>query len=226
MKFRGFSLLLLVLILPFFAPSAYADPTILGTAAAFAVLAGTTVTNTGSSVIYGDLGVSPGLAITGFPLVHGAKPAADATALQAQKDLVTAFDTLVGKTVTKNLTGKDLGGLTLTPGVYKFDSEAQLTGTLTLDAQGKSNALWVFQIHSTLTTASNSDVDIINNNPGSNDGLFWQVGSSATLGTTTDFLGNIVALTSITLNTGATDNCGRVLARNAAVSLDGNTISN
>jgi type VI secretion system secreted protein VgrG len=147
----------------------------------------------------------------------------DAVAQQAQVDLTTAYNSLAGASVTKVLTGTNLGGLTLTPGVYFFATSAQLTGTLTLNAEGQANATWVFQIGSTLTTASNSVVSIIN--PGSNDGLFWQVGSSATLGTTTDFEGNIVALTSITLDTGATDECGRVLALNGAVTLGSNTIS-
>ena len=124
---------------------------------------------------------------------------------------------------TQNLTGLNLGGLTLTPGVYFFSSSAQLTGTLTLDAQGDPNALFVFQIGSTLTTASNSSVVFINGGQGNN--TFWQVGSSATLGTDTAFTGNILALTSITLNTGANINCGRALARNGAVTLDTNIVS-
>jgi Ice-binding-like len=233
MKFRGFSMLLLVLVLPFLAPSAYADPTIpiLQTAASFAVLAGSAVTNTGSSVITaGDVGVSPLTAITGFPpgMVTGAPGtihSADGVAQQAQTDLTTAYNTLAGEAVTKVLTGTDLGGLTLIPGVYFFAGPAQLTGKLTLNAQGNANAFWVFQIGSTLTTASASSVVIINQAAKADNGLFWQVGSSAMLGTTTDFEGNIVALTSITLGTGATDDCGRLLARNGAVTLDDNTIS-
>ena len=121
--------------------------------------------------------------------------------------------------------GQDLGGLTLTPGVYFFANTAQLTGKLTLNAQGNANAFWVFQIGSTLTTAAASSVVITNQAQNANNGLFWQVGSSATLGTTTDFEGNIVALTSITLNNGATDDCGRLLARNGAVTLNNNLIS-
>jgi hypothetical protein len=230
MKFRGFSLLLLVLILPLLAPSAYADTTILQTAAPFAVLAGSAVTNTGSSVITaGDVGVSPGAAISGFPpgivTAPGTIHNSDAVALQAQTDLVTAYNTLAGEAVTRVLTGTDLGGLTLTPGVYFFANAAQLTGTLTLNAQGNANAFWVFQIGSTLTTAAASSVVITNQAQNADNGLFWQVGSSATLGTTTDFEGNIVALTSITLNNGATDDCGRLLARNGAVTLNDNTIS-
>lgn len=228
MNFRGLSFPLVVLILSLFASSVYADVTLLGTAASFAVLAGSAVSNTGTSVITaGDLGASPGTAISGFPpgivTLPGTINDSNAVANKAQTDLVTAYNTLAGKSVTQVLTGTDLGGLTLTPGVYFFATSAQLTGPLTLNAQGKSNAMWVFQIGTTLTTASNSVVSI--ENPGANDGLFWQVGSSATLGTGTDFEGNIVALTSITLNTGATDNCGRILARNGAVTLDDNTIS-
>ena len=119
--------------------------------------------------------------------------------------------------------GKTLGGLTLTSGVYCFSSSAQLTGTLTLDAQGDANASFIFQIGSTLTTASSSSV--VFSNGGQGGSVFYQVGSSATLGTGTDFTGNILALTSITLNTGATIDCGRALARNGAVTLDNNTIS-
>jgi len=129
--------------------------------------------------------------------------------------------------VNSNLTGTDLGGLTLASGVYKFNSSAQLTGTLTLDAQHNNNAFWVFQIGSTLTTAPGSSVVLSNlgTNDGRDDGVYWQVGSSATLDTTTAFEGNILALASITLNTGATIANGRALARNGAVTLDDNVIS-
>jgi hypothetical protein len=199
----------------------------LGTAQAFAVLGGSTVTNTGSSVIDGDLGVSPGTAITGFPpgtvTPPGTMHAGDAVALQAQSDVTTSYNVLAGLAPIQNLTGQDLGGLTLLPGVYKFDSSAQLTGTLTLNELGSPNSLFVFQIGSTLTTASNSSVDIINGLGGCN--VFWQVGSSATLGTTTAFKGNILAETSITANTGATVVDGRLLAQNGAVTLDDNTVS-
>ncbi len=228
MKFRLFAISFLALILPLLVPSANADGISLGTAGAFAVLAGSAVSNTGSSVITaGDLGVWPGTAISGFPpgivTAPGTINNSNAAANQAQSDLTTAYNALAGQSVTKVLTGTDLGGLTLTPGVYFFATSAQLTGTLTLNAEGQSNATWVFQIGSTLNTASNSVVSIIN--PGPNDSLYWQVGSSATLGTTTDFAGNIIALTSITLDTGATDDCGRILARNGAVTLNDNTIS-
>ena len=197
----------------------------LGTAGSFAVLAGSTATNTGPSILTGDLGVSPGNAITGFPpgTVIGATHAADAVALQAQNDLTTAYNTLAGLAVTQTLTGYDLGGMSLVPGVYFYSSSAQLTGNLTLNAKGNPNALFVFQIGSTLTTASNSLVNVIN---GGNDcNVYWQIGSSATLGTTTSFVGHILALTSITMNTGATILDGSALARNGAVTLQSNTIT-
>jgi hypothetical protein len=197
----------------------------LGTADPFAVLGGSTVTNTGPTVIDGNLGVSPGTAITGFPpgIVNGTIDDADAVAMQAKTDLTSAYNFAAGEACGDNLTGQDLGGLTLTPGVYCFSSSAQLTGTLKLDAQGNSNAVFIFQIGSTLTTASGSSVDFLNGGQGGD--LFWQVGSSATLGTTTAFEGSILALASITLNTGATIDCGRALARNGAVTMDTNDVS-
>jgi MYXO-CTERM domain-containing protein len=196
----------------------------LGTAQSFAVLGGSTVTNTGPSVITGDLGVSPGSAVTGFPpgIVTGTIHAANATAGQAQNDTTTFYNSLASQACSADLTGQDLGGMTLIPGVYCFSSSAQLTGTLTLNAQGNANAIFVFKTGSTLTTASGSSVVMING--GNPCGVAWQIGSSATLGTTTSFIGNLVALTSITLNTGA-DIIGRALARNGAVTLDTNDIT-
>ncbi len=201
-------------------------PTVnLGTSADFGVLGGSTVTNTGATTITRNLGVSPGSAITGFPpgiVSPGTIHAADAVALQAQNDVTTAYNGLAGLACDTDLTGQDLGGLTLTPGVYCFSSSAQLTGTLTLDAQGVSDSVFIFQIGSTLTTATSSAVMLINTASPCN--VYWQVGSSATAGTSTEFEGNILALTSITLNTGANVD-GRALARNGAVTLDMNDIS-
>lgn len=197
----------------------------------YGVLAGSTVTNTGPSVITGHVGVSPGTSITGFDVPGGPgivnAPYVihnnDADAGLVQSELTTAYNALALRPTTVNLTGQDLGGLVLTPGVYAFDSSAQLTGTLTLDGLGNPNAVFVFNIDSTLTTASGSDVNLINGAQGGN--VFFRVGSSATLGTTTAFEGKILALTDITLNNAASINCGAALARNGAVTLDTNTIS-
>ena len=208
---------------------------VLGTAGSYGVLGGSTVTNTGNTVITGDLGVSPGSAITGFSVIDGgpglftgALNQGNLASAQARADATAAYLTLAAQSFTSDLSGLDLGGLTLTPGVYFFSSSAQLTGALTLNAQGNSDARFVFQIGSTLTTASNSLVNIINVSPsavcGPDNGLFWQVGSSATIGTNSTFSGNILALTSITLNTGASIDDGRALALNGAVTLDNNRI--
>ena len=201
-------------------------PVGLGTADSFAVLGGQTVTNTGPSVISGSVGVSPGSAVTGFPpglVNNGTIHAANATAAQAQLDLTTAYNDAAGRSCTTDLTGQDLGGMTLTDGTYCFSSSAQLTGTLTLDAQGVSSAVFIFKIGSELTTASTSTVSLINGAQACN--VFWQVGSSAALGTATTFRGSILALTSISLTTGATIVEGRALARNGSVTLDTNTIT-
>ena len=220
---------LFVTVLLISARGVYADPIAvpLGTAGSFAVLAGSTVTNTGPSVINGNLGVWPGTAVTGFPpgivVLPGTIHSADAVAMQAQSDLTTAFNFAASESCGTNLTGQDLGGLTLTSGVYCFSSSAQLTGTLTLNAQGNPNAVFLFQTGSTLTTASNSSVVLING--GSANNIFFEIGSSATLGTGTAFNGNLLALTSITLNTSASIGCGRALASNGAVTLDSNSIS-
>ncbi len=199
----------------------------LGSADSFAVLGSTTVTNTGNTTIFGNLGLSPGTSITGFPPGQVAGGAtnihiADATAILAQNDLVTAYNYAAGQACANTLS-QDLGGLTLTPGVYCFLSSAQLTGVLTLNALGDPNAVFLFQIGSTLTTATNSSV--VFTNGGQGDSLFWQVASSATLGTSTAFQGNILALTSITMNTSATIPCGRALALNGAVTMDTNMVS-
>ena len=198
----------------------------LGTARAFAVLGGSTVTNTGPTIISGDLGVWPGSAVTGFPpgiVIGGVMHLSDTVAQTAQTDATSAYNTLSLSPRTQTLTGTDLGGLTLTPGVYFFASSAALTGRLTLDAQGNPDAEFIFQISSTLITASNSSVLNINGGDGCN--VYWQVGSSATLGTDTVFQGSILAQTSITLNTRAAIVDGRAIAINGAVTLDSNTVS-
>ncbi len=196
----------------------------LGRARSFAVLGGSTVTNTGATQITGDVGVSsPGVSVTGFPpgtIAAGAQHAADPAANQAQRDAQTAYAALAGKTCNTPLTGQDLGGKGLSPGVYCFTSSAQLTGQLVLDAQGNPNGVWVFQIASTLTTASNSSV--VMSKRGRAGNVFWQVGSAATLGTGTAFAGTILAYSSITMNTGSSLS-GRALAR-AAVTLDTNNM--
>ena len=197
----------------------------LGTAASFAVLAGSTVTNTGPSSISGDLGLYPGTAITGFPpgrLTSGTTYVAPSgVAEQAEADLTTAYDDAAGRT-PPTLVSADLGGQTLAPGVYKATSSMGLTGTIILDGQNDLSSVFIFEAGSTLTTASNSTVQLINGAQACN--VFWQVGSSATLGTTTSFVGSVLALTSATLDTGAVVD-GRVLARNGAVTLDDNTIT-
>ncbi len=198
-------------------------PVGLGTADSYAVLAGQTVTNTGPSTINGDLGVTPGAAITGFPpgTVNGTIHAADAVALQAQSDLTTAYNDAAGRTPPTAVPA-DLGGLTLTGGVYKSASAIQLTGALTLDAQGDPNTVFIFQAASTLITASASHVNLINGAQPCN--VFWQVGSSATLGTSSVFVGSIMALSSISMNNAVTVQ-GRALARNGSVTLINDTIS-
>ena len=206
------------------AASAAQPPVGLGTAASFAVLAGSTVTNTGNSVISGDLGVSPGTAITGFPpgkVINGQIHSADAVALQAQTDLTTAYNDAKGRTPVTAVPA-DIGGMQLVAGVYKASSALSLTGTVTLNAQNNPDAVFIFQAPSTLITASSSTVSLLNGAQACN--VFWQVGSSATLGTDTTFVGNILALTSASLTTGASVQ-GRVLARNGAVTLDDNVIT-
>jgi hypothetical protein len=215
----------LVLGLVIGAPQAVAAeaPVGLGTAGSYSVLGGQTATNTGPSTLDRDLGVWPGTAITGFPpgTAAGATHAGDAVAGQAQSDLVVAYDDAAGRAPTANVAG-DLVGRTLVGGVYKSSGPLALGGTLTLDGQGTSGTVWIFQVASTLITASASTVNLINGAQACN--VFWQVGSSATLGTHSKFVGTIMALTSITVTTG-TVVAGRALARNGQVSLDDNTFT-
>ena len=208
------------------ATSAVMAQGVLGTARSFGVLGASTVTTTGPTTIKGNLGVAPGSAITGMGSItlQGAVHAANGVATGAQTDAGTAYGFLAGLPFLTDLTGINLGGMTLTPGVYRFASGAALTGSLFLDYLGDPSAFFVFQIGSGLTTASGSSVTALNG--GSGNGLFWQVGSSAVLGTTTSFMGNIIALTSISLTTGATIACGRAIALNGAVTMDSNIISN
>lgn len=211
------------LVLPAGSASAAQASVGLGTAAPYAVLAGTTVTNTGPSTISGSVGVAPGSAVVGFPpglVSNGSIHAADAEALQAQNDLTTAYNDAAGRGPVVDETDQDLGGQTLTPGVYSASTSMGLTGTVTLDALGDPAAVFIFQAGSTLLTASSSRVALIGAAQPCN--VFWQVGSSATIGTGTQFVGTVMALTSITLQTGATVQ-GRMLARNGQVSLDTNT---
>lgn len=197
----------------------------LGSAANFAVLSGSTVTNTGATTVTGDLGVSPGTAVTGFSpgTVVGAIHAGDSAAATAIADLTTAYNDAAGRTLCAVTLAGNLGGLTLTPGLYKSTSSLEISsGDLTLDAQGNANAAFIFQMASPLITTSGRHVILAGGADASN--VYWQVGSSATLGTTSTFIGTIMADQSITLNTGATLD-GRALARIAAVTLDTNTVS-
>jgi len=209
------------------APTASAagpSPVGLGTAAAFAVLAGTpAVTNTGATTVTGDLGIHPAAAVTGFPpgIVNGTIHAADAVALQAKGDLAGAYVDAAGRPATA--THGTLGGLTLVGGVYNAGGVTLgLTGTLTLDGQNDPSSVWIFQATSDLITASSSSVSLINGAQACN--IFWQVTSSATLGSSSTFAGTILALTSITMNSGVSVN-GRALARNGAVTLINDAIT-
>jgi hypothetical protein len=192
----------------------------LGTALNFAAIAGSTITNTGPTVIKGNVALSPGSAITGFPPgISAVRNIADANAVKAKTDLVTAFIDAASAPSTSNLTGKNLGGLNLTAGVYSFSSSAQLTGKLTLSGTG----VFIFRIGSALTTATASAVLLRNGAQAC--AVYWEVGSSATLGSATQFQGNLMALTSITMVTGANIITGRAMARNGALTLDTNQIT-
>lgn len=191
----------------------------------FAILSGSSVTNTGATVITGDLGLSPGTSIGGFPpgILNGTQHINDPIANQAKLDLTAAYNNAAGRTSTDIVTlSGNLGGLTLTPGLYKSTSSLAISsGDLTFDAQGNANAIFIIQIASTLTTTSGRKVILAGGAQASN--IFWQVGSSATFGTTSVFKGTIMAMQSITFNTGAKLD-GRALARNGGVTMSGNTI--
>ena len=221
-----------LLALPLLVASAYADPILGVPLSGFAILGSSTVTNTPTATIDGNVGVwsSGGAnAITGFnsslglavadPQVTGTVQAGTADAQLAQSELTIAINALEGM-AAGSTPESTLGGLKLAPGVYSSTSTMDLTGTLTLDGQGNSNALWVFLVGSSLTTASSSDVIV--ENSGANAGVFWVMETaSATLGSNSTFEGNILASASITVGTNVTDSCGRALASTAAVTLDG-----
>src|ERR1700693_1255326 len=213
-------LALFLLVASAFAKSNGTNVTIdLGTATNFGLLAGSGITNASAATrITGDVGSSPTPTVTGLTQsqVHGTLYlSSNPATAQAQTDLTVGYNQAAGASCGQDLTGTDLGGLTLVPGVYCFSSSALLTGTLTLDGQGDSSAQWIFQIGSTLTTATNATVSLING--GANCNVFWQIGSSATIQTNNTFVGNILALTSITLDGGILN--GRALARNGAVTI-------
>jgi Ice-binding-like len=203
--------------------SAAASVVPLGAADTFAVLGGSTVTNTGATIVTGDLGVSPGTSVTGFGpgVVNGSIHMNDAMAMQAHADASTAYAQLVAEAPTVDLSGQNLGGMILTPGVYHFNTAAQLTGTLTLNTGGDPNAIFHFQIGTTLTTDSGSMIAFLN---GTSTNIFWQVGTSATIGADSVLYGSVLADQSITDNSGATV-IGRLIAINAAVTLDTDTVT-
>ena len=206
------------------APGAGTAPS-LGSASRFAILGTSTVTCTNASAVAGDVGVSPGIAITGFDAsctLTGSLHAKDAIADAAHADLLVAFDSLAAVACETNLTGQELGGQTLEPGVYCFDTTAGITGELTLDAGGDADGVWIFQLGTALTTASGSAVTMAGG--GNPCNVFWHVGSSATLGTTSSMQGNVLASASVTLTSGSSL-VGRAMAVNAAVTSDANAVS-
>ena len=197
----------------------------LGAARGFAVLAASTVTNTGVSALIGDLGLSPGISVTGFPpgMLAGTLHVTDPTAAQAQLDLTAAYNDAAGRTLGAIALAGNLGGMRLAPGLYKSTSSLEISsGDLTLDAQGDANAVYIFQMASTLVTTTGRKVILAGGAQAAN--IYWQVGSSATLGVSSVFKGNILALASITANNGASVE-GRLLARTAAVTLDNNVVN-
>jgi Ice-binding-like len=198
----------------------------LGEAENVAVLGSSTVTNTGPTIVTGNVALSsPGVSITGFfppgVILDGSIHIGDALANQAHTDAAIAYGQLIGETFTTDLSGQNLGGMILTPGIYHFNTSAQLTGTLTLNTLGDPNATFHFQIGSTLTTDPASMIAFLN---GSSTNIFWQVGTSATIDVNSVFYGNVLADQSITVNSGAAI-IGRLIAINAAVTLDTDIIT-
>jgi hypothetical protein len=197
----------------------------MGGTSGFALLGGSAISSTGATVITGDLGLSPGSSIGGFPpgILNGTKHINDPIANQAKLDLTSAYNDAAGRTSTDIVTlSGNIGGLTLTPGLYKSTSSLAISsGDLTFDARGNANAIFIIQIASTLTTTSGRQVILSGGASASN--IFWQVGSSATFGTTSVFKGTVMAMQSITFDTGASLN-GRALARTGAIVMAGNTI--
>ena len=230
LRFSVFTVLVLIALLPVVRASA--DTIGIGTAGPFAVLGKGGVTNTGPTVISGSVsgslvttavtGFPPGLVVAGTGTLYPAGPGSSSPF----DDATTAYNDAFALSTTGVLTGLDLGGMTLDPGVYFFASSAELTGTLLLDAQGSDTASWTFKIGSTLTTASASTVEVIDAGSAGPFGgsITWAVGSAATLGTTTTFLGTIISDAATGLNTGATIGCGRAISLTAAVTLDTNII--
>jgi hypothetical protein len=198
---------------------------VIGSASTFAILAGSAVTSTGATNITGDLGLSPGSSVGGFPpgVLNGTKHVDDTLAAQAQRAITSTYNDLAGRTCSDIVTlSGNIGGLTLTPGLYKSTSSlAVSSGDLTFDAKGNSNAIFIIQIASTLTTTSGRQVILAGGASAAN--IFWQVGSSATFGTTSVFKGTVITMQSITFDTGATLD-GKALARTGGVTMAGNTV--
>lgn len=215
--------IMITALMPVFSTGATELPIDLGSASTFGVLAGSTITSTGNTVVYGDLGISPGSALVGFPpgIVHGTTNLSNATALQAKADLSLAYADATSRTNQPVLLGAEIGGLVLTQGLYKVAASLAITtGDLTLDGLGETNAVWIFQIGTTLGVADNRSITLINGARAEN--VFWQVGSSATIGAYATFRGTILADQAISLGVDVMFE-GRALAVIAAVTLANTT---